>query len=227
MSNNFHIFIASCFEGLNIQVPRIIDNIIKSNIPCEYVHIIVGGCPNEKYYYINNIQIINIEYRCFEFTPHIFIINNPSFFNFDYAFFTHDTVKFGNNFYDIIKNDIVHLQKNNFDTMTIENKLPSMNIGIYSKNIILNNKDILLNLCLYSNAYDKLLELKNNLVYFEDFMFKKNNYNNNDYSDNIETNFVGINNIPSKGLTRFFKRIDFIKYQSNAYHIQSIDICKI
>ena len=38
MSENFHIFIASCFEGLDIQVPRLINNIIECNIPCEYVH---------------------------------------------------------------------------------------------------------------------------------------------------------------------------------------------
>jgi hypothetical protein len=58
-------------------------------------------------------------------------------------------------------------------------------------------------------------------------MFKQNNYNNNDFSYCNETNFMGINNIPLKGLTRIFKRIDFIKYQSNAWFIQTIDICKI
>ena len=227
MSNNFHIFIASCYEGLHIQVPRLINNILKCNIPCEYVHFIVGGCPDEKNYFINDIQIINVKYRCFEFTPHIFIINNPSFFNFDYAFFTHDTIDFGVNFYNIIKNDILFLQNNNFDTMTIENKLPSMNIGIYSKNIILNNKNILFSICSFSNDYDKLYKLKNDLCKYEDFMFKQNNFNNNDYSENIETEFIGINNTLAKGLTRYFKRIDFIKYQSNALTIQSIDICKI
>lgn len=228
MSNNFHIFIASCFEALNFQVPRLIDNILKSNIPSQYVHFIVGGCPDETTYFINNIQIITVKYRCFEFTPHIFIVNNPSLFDFDYAFFTHDTVSFGTNFYNIIMNDILFLKNNNFDSMKIENKLPSMNIGIYSKNIILNNKDILLSLCLFSNDHNKLYELKKHLVYFEDFIFMhSNHYNNNDYSENIETNFIGINNTHSKGLTHFFKRIDFIKYQSNANFIQSIDICKI
>jgi hypothetical protein len=227
MSNNFHIFIASCFEGLNTQVPRLINNIIKSNIPCNYVHFIIGGCPYEKIYFINNIQIITVKYRCFEFTPHIFIVNNPSFFNFDYAFFTHDTVNFGVNFYDIIKCDILYLKKNNYDTMKIDSKLLSMNIGIYSKNIILINKDILLSICSYSNDYDVLYKLKNDLCNYEDFMFKQNNYNNNDYSECIETTFIGINNTLSKGLTRIFNRIDFIKYQSNAIHVQSIDICKI
>jgi len=223
----FHIFIASCYEGLDIQVPRLIDNIIKSNIPCEYVHFIVGGCPEEQYYYINNIQIINVKYRCFEFTPHIFIVKNPDFFNFDYAFFTHDTVSFGNNFYNVVDKDISFLQNTNFDSMTIENKLPSMNIGIYSKKIILHNKNTLLYLCLYSNDYDKLYALKQNLCNYEDFIIKQNNFNNNDFSENIQTNFIGINNTHTKGLTRYFKRIDFIKYQSNADYIQSIDICKI
>ena len=37
MSNNFHIFIASCNEGHHIKVPRLIENIIKCNI-----HFIVG-----------------------------------------------------------------------------------------------------------------------------------------------------------------------------------------
>ena len=223
----FHIFIASCYEALDIQVPRLIKNILKCNIPCDYVHFIVGGCPDEKIYYINNIQIINVKYRCFEFTPHIFIVKNPDFFNFDYAFFTHDTIDFGVNFYNVIDNDISFLQNTNFDTMTIENKLPSMNIGIYSKKIILNNKNTLLYLCLYSNDYDKLYALKQNLCNYEDFMLRQNNYNNNDYSENIETEFIGINNTRAKGLTRYFKRINFIKYQSNANTIQSIDICKI
>ena len=223
----FHIFIASCYEALDIQVPRLIKNILKCNIPCDYVHFIVGGCPDEKIYYINNIQIINVKYRCFEFTPHIFIVKNPDFFNFDYAFFTHDTIDFGVNFYNVIDNDISFLQNTNFDTMSIENKLPSMNIGIYSKKIILNNKNTLLYLCLYSNDYDKLYSLKQNLCNYEDFMLRQNNFNNNDYSENIETEFIGINNTRAKGLTRYFKRINFIKYQSNANTIQSIDICKI
>lgn len=228
ISNNFHIFIASCFEALNYQVPRLIDNILKSNIPCEYVHFIVGGCPDESIYFINNIQIIRVKYRCFEFTPHIFIVNNPLFFDFDYAFFTHDTVSFGINFYNTIMNDILFIKNNNYDSMKIDGKDLSMNIGIYSKNIILNNKETLLSLSLFSNDHNKLLELKNNLCEFEDFIFKKSNhYYNNDNSEKIETNFIGINNTPSKGITHFFRRIDFIKYQSNAYFIQSIDICKI
>jgi hypothetical protein len=112
--------------------------------------------------------------------------------------------------------------------MTIDNSLPSMNIGIYSKNIILQNTSTLQSLSLNSNDYNQLYELKRNLVNFEDFLFKFNNYyNDNSVVENINTVFTGINNTVANGFTRIFKRIDFIKYQSNAHSIQSIDICKI
>jgi len=224
---NFHIFIASCYEGLDIQIPRLINNIIEANIPVNFVHFIVGGCPDDNVYYKDGIEIINIKYRCFEFTPHIYIVNNPDKYNFDYAFFTHDTVKFGKNFYNVILNDISYLKTTNFNTMKIENSSPSMNIGIYSKKIILECNKTLLDLSINTNDKVELMKLKHKLCSFEDFILNKNNYNNGDRSTNTSQNFIGINGTLAKGYLRNFKRIDFIKYQSNANSIQSIDICKI
>ena len=224
---NFHIFIASCYEGLDVHVPRLINNILEVDIPVNFVHFIVGGCPNDNAYYENGIEIINVKYRCFEFTPHIYIVNNQDKYNFDYAFFTHDTVKFGKNFYKIILNDISYLKTTNFQTMKIDNYLPSMNIGVYSKNIILEYKNTLLDLVINTNDKDELMNLKNKLCIYEDFILNKNNYNNGDCSINIPQQFIGINNCVASGLYKIFERIDFIKYQSNAYKIQSIDICKI
>ena len=44
---------------------------------------------------------------------------------------------------------------------------------------------------------------------FEDFIFKDNNYNRDDYfSENIETYFIGIKGTISKGLTRYFNKIN-------------------
>jgi hypothetical protein len=224
---NFHIFIASCYEGLDIQIPRLINNILEVNIPVNFVHFIVGGCPENKVYYENGIEIVNVKYRCFEFTPHIYIVNNPDKYNFDYAFFTHDTVKFGKNFYNIILNDISYLKKTKFQMMKIENSSLSMNIGIYSKTKLLENNKTLLELSINTNDKEELMKLKHKLVHYEDFILKQNNYNNGDTSKNIQHNFIGINGCVSNGLLRLFERIDFIKYQSNANYIQSIDICKI
>jgi hypothetical protein len=223
----FHIFIASCHEGRNIQIPRLINNILETNIPVNFVHFIVGGSPNDDVYYDNGIEIVNVSYRCFEFTPHIYIVNNPDKYNFEYAFFTHDTVKFGKNFYNTISNDILIVKNNKKDTMNIENRLPSMNIGVYSKNIILENKKTLLELVLNTNDKDELMQLKHKLTRFEDFMFYKNNYINGDRAKNIDNKFHGINGCVSNGYIKVFERIDFVKYQSNTGFIQSIDICII
>jgi hypothetical protein len=111
--------------------------------------------------------------------------------------------------------------------MRIDNSLPSMNIGLYSKNIIMQNKDKLLSISLNSNDSAKLMNLKNTLVGYEDFILHQGNYNNGDKSEIIQKQFTSINGKISNGLLRIFNRIDFIKYQSNAYSIQSIGICKI
>jgi hypothetical protein len=227
MDDLFHIFIASCYEGLDIQVPRLIKNVLEANIPPNFVHFIVGGCPTNKIYSQNGIEIVNVTYRCFEFTPIIYIAHNENKYNFDYAFFTHDTVKFGKNFYKTILNDISYVRMNHFDTMRIENSLPSMNIGIYSKKIILENKQQLFDLSINTNDKTELIKLKHLLCKYEDFILNQNNYNNGDKSENTRQKFTGLNGVISNGLLRYFNRIDLIKYQSNAYDIQSIDICKI
>jgi hypothetical protein len=224
---NFHIFIASCYEGLDIQIPRLINNILNVNIPVNFVHFIIGGCPDDKVYYENGIEIVNLKYRCFEFTPHIYIVNNPDKYDFNYAFFTHDTVKFGKNFYNIILKDISYLKNTEFSVMKIDNSLSSMNIGLYNKNIILENKQTLLDLSVNTNDKDELMKLKHKLCLYEDFILSKNNYNNKDISINTPQQFIGKNGCVANGLLRVFERIDFIKYQSNAYTIQSIDVCKI
>lgn len=224
----YHIFIASCIEAINIQLPRIIDNITQVNIPPEYVHIIIGGCETDTVEYINNIEIVKVNYRCFEFTPHIFISKNPNKYDFDYAFFTHDTVKFGSNFYATICNDISELKNTSYDTKKIENAQLSMNIGIYSKHIILKNTNKLDLICCHTNNSVELMDLKKKLIHHEDFMFIENNMPSSDASRNVNNTFYGaVNNTPANGCIRYFDRIDFIKYQSNANYIQSIDICKI
>ncbi len=229
MNNNYHIFIASCYEGLNIQIPRLIKNILDiRTIPLEYVHFIVGGCPEEKTYFQNGIEIVNVKYRCFEFTPLIYVEKNPDKYNFDFAFFTHDTVIFGSNFYDTIKQDIIYMRRTTYDTMKIDTSTLTMNIGIYSKKIILLNKNLLEQICVYNNNPDVLLKLKHILCKHEDYILNQNHYYRQDnVSELIPKILEGINGTKCKGYLRNFRRIDFLKYQSNANYVQSIDICNI
>ena len=120
------------------------------------------------------------------------------------------------------------MRNNEYDTMKIDIQLPSMNIGIYSKKIIVKNRDKLSEITLYTNDKDELMILKNKLVSYEDFILNQNNYYNpNNIAEDIRNVFEGINGIKSNGLIRNFKYIDFVKYQSNANYIQSIDITMI
>ena len=225
---DYHIFIASCVEGLDTQVPRIIKNILESNIPVEYVHIIVGGCSSNEAYYKDGVEVITVTYRCFEFTPHIYIARNPDKYDFDFGFLTHDTVSFGKDFYNLMKEQVRHLRTTSYDTMRIDNEWPSMNIGIYSKKIIVQNMDRLNGIIINTNDRDELIKLKHRLTEYEDFILNQNCYSNHtNVSEKIERDFEGFNGSISHGLLRTFKYIDFVKYQSNAYNIQSIDICKI
>ena len=226
----FHIFIASCIEGIDTQIPRLLNNIRSCpTIPRNCIHFIVGGCPEEHTEILDDgIEIMKVPYRCFEFTPHIYIAKNPDKYDFEYGFFTHDTVIFGNAFYDVVQKDIEILKEEGFDTQKIENSIPSMNIGIYSKNIILFFSKQLLELCQNSNDPETLMQLKHKLTDYEDFMFKTyKNKQSADTSTNQVTQLRGKNGTLSNGLIRHFERIDFIKYQQNAYKIQSIDIVEI
>lgn len=224
---NFHLFIASCFEALPTQIPQVIKNIIESNVPVEYVHIIVGGCPKEKKQLCNGIDIVHVKYRCFEFTPMIYIANNPNAYEFDYAFFTHDTTRIGPKFYNLIKEKIALLKTTSFDTIRIENKEPSMNIGIYSKKIIIQNATKLLSLAIENNDKSELFKLKHKLCEYEDFLFSINNLKLEETSKNKSYVFTGIEGNTANGKIRKYDAIDLIKFQSNNSHIQSIDICNI
>jgi len=227
-NGNFHIFIASCVEGLDFQVPRIVKNILESNIPTKYVHIIVGGCPYNGSFHLYDIEVITVTYRCFEFTPLIYIACNPEKINFDFGFFTHDTVSFGKGFYNLMKEQVSYLRTTSYDTMRLDIEMPSMNIGIYSKNIIAKNTSKLLEIMVHTNDRDELISLKHKLSGYEDFIFYQNNYTNHtNVSEKTEKVLEGIYGSVSNGLIRNFKYYDFIKYQSNAHYIQSIDICKI
>jgi hypothetical protein len=174
----FPIFIASSIDYELITLPKIIQNIKDSHIDPNYVFVISGGYENESISKINNITVIHTTYRCFEFTPLIYIIKNPDLYNFEYAFFTHDTVEFGESFYSIIDNMINEMKKNGYETKKIDSDM-SMNIGIYSKDIILKNKEELLKLSLNTNNSDELWKMKNFLVGKEDFILNAGKKLNN------------------------------------------------
>ena len=112
MYMDFHIFIATSKEYEVFNLERIILNIESTNIPKDIIHIISGGHESESFESVRGVELIRLPYRCFEFTPFIYLVKHQEKYNFEYAFFTHDTVEFGNNFYNIMKGIVLNMKNN-------------------------------------------------------------------------------------------------------------------
>jgi hypothetical protein len=226
---NVPIFISANVDTEKQNVPRIIKNIKESNIPLENVYIIVGGCEDNSEILIDNVRVIRVTYRCFEFTSLIYLERNADKHDFEYGFFTHDTVIFGANFYKTILNDIKNMKVLGSEAMAIETVLPSMNIGIYKKDLILLHREFLEGIIINTNDRTILLAVKHILVEYEDYILKRSKlYNNNDTSGKEE--MINTTNAFGDEVTvykRTYHRIDFVKIQTNYGFIRSIDAARI
>jgi len=208
------ILITTCreyFDKIGSELIKCIDN---SDIIKENIIIISGGGEDEKVYYINNIKIVEVKYRCFEFTSFIYAVENN--LDCDYIFMSHDNVIFKKNFYSKMYKKCLECKKNNFETMKLKSYSLSMNIGLYSYDYLIKNKKTIIKLKKYNNNYDELLKIKHELCALEDIFFKKSNnvkfgLINNPENEKIDTLIQNDKSI--RELT--YSTIDYIKYQQN------------
>jgi hypothetical protein len=220
----YHIFIASCAEVINTNLQRIIKNI--ENLNLKNVHIVIGGCEEESIEQKGHIELIKVKYRCFEFTPFIYLCKNADKYDFDYAFFSHDTVTFGPKFENLLLEKIDYLRKNAYESIRIENNLPSMNIGIYTKSCILKNESVLMDLCLYTNDDVVMMNMKRKLQGYEDFIFHNSRCVPSKEAHTSDTSIkleYANNNECHECHKRYFANFDFTKYQTNYFRIYSIN----
>ena len=161
-----HIFVASSVEYEPLYVDKLINNLrALGNVPLDHVHVVVGGCEKEMCTVTEDgVTIDRVMYRCFEFTPMIFVAKNPDRYDFEYAFFTHDTVDFGSRFYPYMSYVVNKMKEREAHTAPIEAPAPSMNMGIYHKEAILECTDVLESLCINTNDYGELWAMKNKLM---------------------------------------------------------------
>jgi hypothetical protein len=220
----YHIFIASCAEVINTNLQRIIKNVEILNL--KNVHIVIGGCEEESTEQRGYIELIKVKYRCFEFTPFIYLCKNADKYDFEYAFFSHDTVTFGPMFESLLLEKIDYLRKNQYDSIRIENNLPSMNIGIYTKLCILKNESTLMDLCLYTNNDVEMMNMKRKLQGYEDFIFHNSRCapSNEVHASDIAVQLEYVKNHEYHEChKRYFAHFDFTKYQTNYFRICSIN----
>lgn len=223
-TNTPHIFISSNVDYEKVHLKRLIDNIKNTNIPNNCVHIIIGGSDKETVEYIDEIEIVRVPYRSFEFTPFSYIIKNYNRCRFDYAFFTHDTVIFGKEFYNKLNFHLKNMIKNGYETMGIGKNELSMNIGIYKKEVILRNKDLINSITINNNDEISLFKLKHILVPIEDVILKTAKCYYNDISSEEIEKYIGkdIDDKSIKLRRKYYKHMDLIKLQTNTNGIYSI-----
>lgn len=144
--------------------PYIIGGLINSGILSSDIYMIVGGSGNYlEYNNIYNINLIPVQYNSFDLTALIYASEHVES---DYYFLLHDTCLVGAKFKDLSQS---------FDPCLIKTlqDVISMNIGLYSKQSILDNFEYLQSIKFYPNSDEELQQCKRFFVEVEDVIFKK------------------------------------------------------
>jgi hypothetical protein len=200
----------------------------ETDIILNHVYFIIGGCPEDNYELFNGIHIYRTTYRCFEFTPFQFIVNNLSILPYDYVFCTHDTVVFGPDFYKKALHILKRMIHFNYNTFGIgHDKTYSYNIGFYHKDVICNASSILSEINTYRSDKQSLYVLKNKLISYEDKILNCGN-RMSIYSE-PDITILEKTTLDNETLIVRIKRFDFIdliKVQMNYNGIYSISTFK-
>ena len=168
-----------------------------------------------------NIMYIKANHNSIDFTGLITILENINLFNFTHLFYMHDTCIVGPKFLKIL-NDVT---LDNITTYKIKLR-SSMNIGIYSIEIIKNFKTFLLN---QKNTNEiSSVHCKKRAIKCEDYIFKNDKNNkviNNPSGEHISRSKpVDYYNTGTKRVIDYYDGIDLYKIKANWLGYQTINL---
>lgn len=147
--------------------PVIVQSLLDANINSENIIMVVGGC--ESGTVLENplgIQLIPVEYNSFDLTALIYISDIIDTIEMDHIFLMHDTCFVGPRFKTLSE------QYSPDDIIKTLRSAISMNIGLYSKQIIIHSKEMLDNLKYYPKTEQELQQVKEIFVTNEDLIFR-------------------------------------------------------
>jgi hypothetical protein len=195
----------------NIALQHLLESLRENDINYCSIIVVIGGYYSLSDYEITkdeNITYIRANHNSIDFTGLITLLelyNNTN----EYYLYLHDTCKIGKNFYNKLKSiDLT-------DVSSIKiNKLFSMNIGIYSQNIINDFKDFLLSK--KNTDENKCMQYKC-INYNEDYIF--NNDPNNKILDNYDgwnyTGPIDYYNTGTMRIVEYYPNLDLYKIKAN------------
>jgi hypothetical protein len=128
----------------------------------------------------------------------------------DYWFYIHDTTSVGPKFYEAV---------HNFEPGTIAKPLnsgPSMNMGLYSNQLLHDKKDIILSKKNTDLSKESVLNFKSHNVYLEDSLF--NEYKGDSYCNGFQ--YKPPFDVYGNGVMRiqeYYECVDLYKFKANWY----------
>ena len=193
----------------NISLQHLLEGLKENDINTFSVIVVIGGYYNLDNYKIienENITYIHANHNSIDFTGLITLMELYCDVD-EYYMYLHDTCKIGKKFYNKLKS----IDLTNVSSIKI-NKSFSMNIGIYSQNIINKFKYFLLTV---KNTDDnKCMDFK--LGKWEDYIF--NNDVNNTILDNYDGwNYTGPTDYYNTGTMRiveYYPNLDLYKIKA-------------
>lgn len=223
-----HYLISSNINYYPKTYVPIITSLLGSGIPSDKITMVVGGCQGTAHRLNNpfNIDLVPVEYNSFDLTALIYTSENINKFSDGHFFLLHDTCLAGPNFK-------VAVEK--YDTsLKVKPIFPgiSLNMGMYSKECIIEHAVNLNKFKFYPRTPDELQEVKKQAVISEDLVFKsypnyydsfysnyravtieelKTVFTDTKYKDYLDTLVVS----DSKRFLIYLDSIDLYKFQAN------------
>lgn len=159
------VFFAIAATKANVKstLPILIPSLLRSGIPMHAIHVFIGGCSCFRVVQRDNINVYEADHNSFDFTPLISIVEH-NVYSPRYWFLLHDTCKVGPNFHKLVcgfKGSPLKIALK---------KSPSMNMGLYSDEFLLGNKEAVLSLKNTDFSAESLAYWKRWGVENEDFL---------------------------------------------------------
>jgi hypothetical protein len=183
--------------------PVIIQSLLDASINPKDIIMVVGGCSADtKLHNFLNINLIPVEYNSFDLTALIYVGDILDSIQNTHFFLMHDTCLVGSRFKDeVMKYDMQDLSK--FLRLGI-----SMNIGLYTKQLITSSKSILDASKFYPQTPEQIQKVKEYFVVHEDILFKQHP----DHCSKTPYVTDGMNNLTLDELKARFPREPYISY---------------
>ena len=208
---NIKIAISSNINYYKNTSKLLLDSLLECGIEKNDIKMFINAAPEQKKENIDGIEYFYINDCCVELAPLLEIARSNLFA--DYWFLIHDTCKVGKDFKKLLYN----IPDDKPDTLSVRS-FPSMNIGSYKYEYILNNKHKLEILKETNFSTNKLVQWKNWGVANEDYLLWRNQPNTVVYNNIHDIKIYNNDNwygTSTDRRTEYFSSLDLYKNKSN------------